>query len=253
MSEIRSRAFGSFAFHGQSVFVCHVIALEVWHHHVMHHAVITFGDSRLADAELLRNLFSLKSLHEEHLKDDGVLAVASVVSVANLVDGVAEVSSKLIVLHVEVDACIAHAFLQAFLPLFLLQPFQLVEHQEAEPIDHPCLKRHRSLAVLQLTEVMPAEREVILMGKRIEVHAWLVLQIITSVVYAVSHAAVAVEVFLDNMFVGVAETFENLVVGKLRNILICFLHSCCGFRFCFDGVKLRTINSRGKYSVSFSV
>jgi hypothetical protein len=55
------------------------------------------------------------------------------------------------------------------------------------------------------------------------------------------------------MLVGVAETFENLVVGKLRNILVCILHSCCGFRFCFDGVKLRTINSRDKYSVSFSV
>ena len=122
ISEIRSRAFGSFAFHGQSVFVCHVIALEVWHHHVVHHAVIAFGDSRLADAELLSNLLALISLHEKHLKDDGVLAVASVVSVANLVDGVAEISSKLIVLNVEVDAYIAHALLQAFLPLLLLQP-----------------------------------------------------------------------------------------------------------------------------------
>ena len=63
---------------------------------------------------------------------------------------------------------------------------QFIQQQEPETIHHPGFERHARLPVFQRLEVVFAEIEIIFVSQREEVHAWLVLQVISLIVDAIS-------------------------------------------------------------------
>ena len=60
---------------------------------------------------------------------------------------------------------------------------------------------------------MLAQSQIILVRKREEVHARLMLQVVSFVVDAVGNTTIAVEIIFYDVLVGITKSFENLIVG----------------------------------------
>ena len=62
---------------------------------------------------------------------------------------------------------------------------------------------------------MLAEIEIVFVSQREEIHAWLVLQVISLVVDAISHPAVSVVILPYYSCISILEALKNLVIRQL--------------------------------------
>lgn len=103
---------------------------------------------------------------------------------------------KLVVGHVKQHLAAFLSRLETLEAMLFYNLLQFIQQQEPEAVYHPCFERHAWLSIFQRLEVVFAEIEIVFVSQREEIHAWLVLQVISLVVDAISHPAVAVVILL---------------------------------------------------------
>jgi hypothetical protein len=96
--------------------------------------------------------------------------------------------------------------------MLLYHFLQFVQQQESETIHHPGFERHARLSVFQRLEVVFAEIEIVFVSQREEIHARLVLQVISLIVDAISHPAVSVVILPHDSGTGILETLQNFII-----------------------------------------
>ena len=63
---------------------------------------------------------------------------------------------------------------------------------------------------------MNAKIEIILMSQGHKVHAGLMAQVVSLIINAICHSAVAIEVFLHYLTVTILESLQDGIIGELR-------------------------------------
>ena len=63
----------------------------------MHHLVVALCNGRRAHAQLRGYLLALEPLHKQHLKNDGVFIVTTIILQTDVVNGAPELGAELIV------------------------------------------------------------------------------------------------------------------------------------------------------------
>ena len=178
----------------------------------MHHLLATLGDGRMGYAQLGGYVLAFESLYIEHLQDDAVLAVSAIIEIADVFYRLIKIMLKLVVGHVKLHLAAFLPCLKTLEAMLLYHFLQFIQQQESEAIHHPGLERHARLPVFQRLEVVFAEIEIIFVGQREEVHARLVLQVVSLIVDAISHPAVSVVILPYDSGIGILEALQNLII-----------------------------------------
>lgn len=178
----------------------------------MHHLLATLGDGRMGYAQLGGYVLAPESLYIEHLQDDAVLAVSAIIEIADIFYRLVKIVLKLVVGHVKLHLAAFLSRLETLEAMFFYNLLQFIQQQEPEAVYHPCFERHAWLSIFQRLEVVFAEIEIVFVSQREEIHAWLVLQVISLVVDAISHPAVAVVILPYYSGIGILEALQNLII-----------------------------------------
>ena len=178
----------------------------------MHHLLATLGDGRMGYAQLSGYVLAPESLYIEHLQDDAVLAVSAIIEIADILYRLIKIVLKLVVGHVKLHLAAFLPCLKTLEAMLLYHFLQFIQQQESETIHHPGFERHARLPVFQRLEVVFAEIEIVFVSQREEVHARLVLQVISLIVDAISHPAVSVVILPYDSGIGILEALQNLII-----------------------------------------
>ena len=157
---------------------------------------------------------------EKHEIDYQPVFAAQVYVVADVLHHVVELQSQ-VACHVE-RAQIVFKRDAAILPVV---PLQRIEHHEAEAVYEPCLQADVGRMVLKRCPVVLHQVDGILVGKRHEVHVFLLAQTVALVEDCITGTTVVIEIIPDDVAVAIAQPFNYLRVGK--SVMRCLAVSAC--------------------------
>ena len=131
----------------------------------MHHLLASLGDGRMGYAQLSGYVLAPESLYVEHLQDDAVLAVSSIIEIADVFYRLVQIVLKLVVGYVKLHLAALLSCLETLEAMLLHHLLQFIQQQEPEAIHHPGFERHARLPVFQRLEAVFTEIEIVFVSQ----------------------------------------------------------------------------------------
>ena len=168
------------------------------------------------DTHLRGNLLGLESVNKQHNEYRSRFSVKA--------QTVADFHNQLVEVQPQVLAGIERlqVFLEGQGAVFPLIPFQSVEHNKPEAVDHPRAERHLGRAVLERFPVVLHQVDGILVGQRHEVEILFLAELVFLVEQMIGGVTVLIEVLTDDAAVSSSESRYDFLVAEHR-----FLRFCC--------------------------